>query len=808
MVPRKLVSIILDPDSDDEPIYCTYDINGKFIKIRDLDQILGNNNTTNDTKKSNTASLPKIQKSIENFFNLDLPYISYHDVNPFELMDDDCNELKTRFFLPNDTILERDRIIGNEIGLKTPKERVERPVDHHYLPGKPNLIYENYPFFKPNLDKSIELTNEEFYKKFITKFNKTLSKKLKNFKTTQTGDSNFIDFENYIYDLPTFQTPVDYPNYFTIYESEFFDVFNDRIINPILKIYQMFLLNSSTKLKKYLEETDEEYSPILNNEHNVSLKPIGSVGVSSFPFGLVDPDTKFLNSMFVHVELVNLSLGIGEGYELYFQSQKQNFQNEFQTKIFGSNSTKINNFLKYFHKCCSICLNSQTNRFIITDYYWIGVFQIEDIEDGEIQDVKKLISKVNVLHFSYSNFESEDQGINGLSIRSIIASWFNISSNEFKSNNTKMNLINSRIIKEWELFQKSKSMINNNTNSQSNKRLKISPFIYTTPSEIKFLKKKVDLEKSLVEFIAIGYEWSCQTLCIDLKKLFHDKQNYYQIFNEHKLSNSNQKVLLSIYDEQYNVNKFKFLDYYKDDKKLIINKSNGNMDTLFGLPLKTDRGMDESFTLWHGNIDIYNKLKFLQGDIIARVLDFGYLEDKSYNDLGKLHFKIDGYYIIYEPNSMNFKNLIELDINNEDHYLKAKETITKIHEYGVTFQPKTKISLDVLRFYNNKVFLINLEETSWTSNQTSNSFKSQKQKDLNDLDIEFKKKTSHKKRGSSFSNGHNIPRRKSSSHHHNHNSRSSLNQLLQHLRQEVQLNPGTLLDEDDIEGEVVFSEDE
>lgn len=246
------------------------------------------------------------------------------------------------------------------------KERVERVHDHSYLPGKPDMIYESYPFFKPDIDESYEFANEEFVLKFISKFFKSLFQSKNEIKATESLQ--------YIRDLITFQNPVEYQNYFTIHNGEFYDVFQERIFQTILQIYEKFIFKNSAKLRKFFNDTDSSYHPILNSMDNISLKSIGSVATSPFAFGISDEDTKFLNALLVHVELVNMNLGIGEGYELYFNSKKQNFANQ---ELIGTNSTKIDNFLKYFTKCVSICLNSKTNRFIITDYYWISVLKLK-----------------------------------------------------------------------------------------------------------------------------------------------------------------------------------------------------------------------------------------------------------------------------------------------------------------------------------------------------------------------------------------------------------------------------------------------
>lgn len=721
MVDRKLVAISLDPeDEDEEIVFCTYNLEGQFQKIRDQDS------------KFNETDF---KSALKRFFQLDLPYIVYHDANPFELLDDECEVLNTRIFKPNDGVLERDTKIGNEIGYKFKKERVERVHDHSYLPGKPDMIYESYPFFKPDIDESYEFANEEFVLKFISKFFKSLFQSKNEIKATESLQ--------YIRDLITFQNPVEYQNYFTIHNGEFYDVFQERIFQTILQIYEKFIFKNSAKLRKFFNDTDSSYHPILNSMDNISLKSIGSVATSPFAFGISDEDTKFLNALLVHVELVNMNLGIGEGYELYFNSKKQNFANQ---ELIGTNSTKIDNFLKYFTKCVSICLNSKTNRFIITDYYWISVFEIEDVKDGEIEDVKRLISKVKVRHFSFSNFEKSGNIDENLTIRSIIASFFNVSPTSYKKNLKEMETLNKKVIKDWELFKKTESHSHVVTKSNNRKRLKFSPFTYSTPTGIQLQKQKVDLEKSLIKFIAIGYEWSCQTLSVDLKKLFQDKLHYSQLnFDKAGANKKGKEVLLSIYDAQYDSDHFEFDEYYRSIES---KKSKASFDSILGLVKP-----DQSYFRWLSNVEVYEKLVGLQGDVIAKIIDYGYLEDKAYND-DELHFKTDGFYMIYEPISPNFQDMTPVDFKNEEHYQLAKETLSKIHEYGVSFHPRTKLTLEILRYYKGKVYVINLEEAS------SVPTKSSKNKDLIDLDRIFNKSTGNleggkeRKRSRQHAHGH------------------------------------------------------
>lgn len=707
MINKKVVAILLDPEDDEEePVFCTYNLNGDFKKLRDFSKTLTNQD---------------FLKSLKQFYKFDLPYITYHDANPFELIDDNCDSLHTRIFRFKDAVLERDTIIGNDIGFKHKKDRIEKIGEHFYLPGKPDLIWESYPYFKPDIDTSVELDNKEYHNLYVKKFENLISKKFK-----QLGyDDELINLVN---DIVTLQSPVEYQSYFTLHSGEFFDVFQYKIFQVIIKTFKVLKIMDEVQLRKYFNDTDESYHPVLNESDNVSLKPIGSVATSPFAFGISDKDTQFLNALLVHVELVHMSLGIGEGYELYFKSlQKQNFQDD---KIHGLESTKINNFLKYFTKCVSICLNSKTNRFIILDYYWIGVFEIEDIYDGEIEDVKKLISKVKVRHFSYSNFENDEN----LSIRSIIGSFFNISSTTYHKINSKMDLINKRIVKDWELFQKSDSLIKRNDYVNPIKRFKPSPFTYSTPTGIKFVKQKVDLEKSLIKFIAIGYDWSCQTLSVNLKKLFQDKLHYSHL-NIHDCST--KEVLISIYDQQYDQQDFNFNDYYRYGNRLI--NSMGNNDSIFGSLSQKQyhRSIDESYLRWISSVDVYNKLQPLQGDVIAKVIDYGYLEDKPYNN-GKdeLHFKTDGYYIIYEPISVDFEDMMSIDIKDETHFHLAKETLAKIHKFGVSINPHARLTSGVLRYYKGKIYIINLEEANTVASETH------KNKDFIELHLMFNKNNS------------------------------------------------------------------
>lgn len=753
MFDRKLVAISLDPAEDEEPVYCTYNLDGEFHKVRDV------------SKKYESIT---IEDAIKSYFQLDLPYIVYHDANPFELLDDECEVLHTRIFKAEDGVLERDTVIGNDIGYKSKKERVEKINGLFNLPGKPDLIYENYPFFRPDVEQSHEFSNEEYLTKFVSKFFKSIIKKKNVFKELRTNSNSFSFAIN---DLMSYQTPVEYQNYFTLHPGEFFDVFNDRLLQLIQQIYsEIIFKDPKAQLQNYFSDSDPSYNPVLNKNDNVSLKPIGSVAQSPYAFGVSDGDTDLLNALLVHVELVNLSLGIGEGYELYFKTNKKNFKNH---KLLGPDSTKINNFLKYFTKCVAICLNSKTNRFIITDYYWVSVFEIEDIEDGEIEDVKKLVSKVKVRHFSFSNFEDVDDPelSSNLTIRSIIASFFNISPSMYKGTSKVMGSLNEKIIKDWESFKKTESnSVHVVSKINNKKRLKIAPFIYTTPSGFRFQKQRVDLEKSLIKFIAIGYDWSCQTLSVDIKKLFMDKLYYSQLNFDHSASNNDNRkskkkqngqakeVLLSIYDQQYDNLQFDFGQYYREESK----PAKSYFDPGFEALNNQGETVDQFYARWSSNVEVYEKLAKLQGDVIAKVIDYGYLEDKAHNG-EELHFKTDGYYIIYEPISHNFHDMTLIDPTKEEHYRLTKETMTKIHELGVSMNSGSKLTSDVLRYYKGKVYVINLEEANTMAT------KSTKHRDMVDIDKIFnrtvgydgKDRSKKPRRGSQSRRGHK-------NHHHNH----------------------------------------
>lgn len=703
---NRQVAIILDPDDIDEELaLCSYTIDGKLTKIQDK----------TDLEKESTLA------SIQRFLNTHLPYIKFHDVNPFELLDPDVDSFDTRIFRVKDAMLERDIEVSNSVGLrKGNKTNLETSRDHFYLPGLPNLVYEDYPMFRPDIESSFEYTNEDYYKRYVKGFLRLVSEKVK-----KGGRDLATKFEQ-IRDVYQYQSPVEYEAYFSFSVDEFADVFIYRIFESLLSIYQWLILPSEKDLKKYFkreEGIDDSYHPVLGKDAYKSLKPIGSVVESPFAFGIFDSETEMINKLLVHVELVNLSLGISEGYELYFNTNKRNFDTE---KLTGSEHTKIDNFLKRFTKCVSICLNSKTNRFIIFDYYWCGMFEIEDVGDGEIKDAIRFISKVKVRHFGFSNFEND----NHLTIRNIIGSFFNFKPSEFSRVSTNIENLNNKVVKEWKQFQKKKDniMINNSQYGQR-KRLKQSPFVFRTVNGLEFTKQQVDLSKALKKFIAIGHQWSCQTLCIDLKHLYLDK-SYFQKLNIDP-KQLKKDYLISIYDE-----------YYQEADLSMITRHLKNADLKFG-STKAIENSKLVFTRWISNVEGYRKAKSLQGDVIAKVVDYGYLEDKPYN--GKnLHFKTDGYYIVYQPITNNDvdedDDLEPVDVNNAEHYKLAKEALTKLHKCGVSFYPYSHLSKDVLKYYNGKVYIINLEDCNLKgpSDLEKNSYA---KKDMVLLDRLFNKKT-------------------------------------------------------------------
>ncbi|KAH3669523.1 hypothetical protein WICMUC_004945 [Wickerhamomyces mucosus] len=714
MTKKNLIAIPLDPDADflnirenqddqDDIFFCTFNSNGQLKKLPKF--------AKNFSKFNN-------QQIITNFLNTSLPFITFHDFNPFDLTDDTIEFIDTRFYQITDGLLEREIEIPNDLGFKKQRFSLQSKDDHYYLPGLPPLIYESYPFFQPDLEESYEYNNDEIYIKFVKPFEKLLKEKF--FKLNNVKNNEVLD---HLRDILQYQSPVNHSNYFSFSIYQFSDVFMNKIFEPISIIYNE-IIHTEKSLKQYFpkEDLNDEYKPIINKDSYTSLKPIGSCGESAYAFGIMDSETELLNKLIVHVEMVNLCLGIQEGYELYFNTNKRNFKND-DNKISGSNHTKLDNFIKRFSKCVAICLNSKTNRFIITDYYWTGFFQIENIKDGEIEDAKKFISKVKVNHFGFSNFEFQNNS--KLTTRNLIASFFNVNFKDLKIINENFDLINKKVIEDWNSFLNyDQSLI---IDGPKRKKLKpsnkLSNFIYRTLDGLSFTKQDVDLEKSLIKFIAIGSEWSCQTILCDISKLFIDKNYIPKNYNLNSL-NKFKPVLISIYDE-----------YYQDPSLSMISRHLKNQNLKYGSTQSMDNA-EQVFQRWISNVDAYSRLIKLQGDLIAKVLDYGYLEDKPFNDQNGVHFKCDGYYIIYEPISPNDEDLIPLDGQNDLHYELAKSTLQKLHSNGVTFHPTSQLIPEVIKIYNNKAYIINLEETN--SLIISNSHI---KKDLIALDKIFNKKS-------------------------------------------------------------------
>ncbi|KAH3687997.1 hypothetical protein WICPIJ_000991 [Wickerhamomyces pijperi] len=648
---------------------------------------------------------------VELFFNSSLPFISLDDVNPFDLFDAETKVFNHRTYQIKDGILERDVEVPNDIGRRVNRLNIEAKDEHFYLPGLPSLVYEEYPCFKPSVDLSTELTNAQMYEQYVKPFNKIWRASLAKSSVLALGN---------LRDIILYQTPVSQANYFSFSIYEFADVFQNKIFEPLITIFNE-VLYSTDDLKQFFkkDEVSDDYKPVLSSDCYVSLKPIGSCAESPFAFGIQDEETGLLNMLFVHLEFCNLCLDVAEGYELYFQTKKRNFKDSQMT---GSEKTKMTNFLKKFTKCVSICLNSKTNRFIITDYNWTGIFEIEDCMDGEIQDVNKFISQVKVKHFGFFNFEKDKH----LSTRNIIGAFCYTTPKQHKSTVKKMDKLNTRISEEWEAFLANKTNFITHTAQSTQpprKKLKQSPFIFRTLDGMPFTSQKVDLLGSLINFTAIGTQWSCQTLLVDLKKLYLDP-NYTPQNVTLSHTNSTSPVLLSVYDE-----------YYQDPALSMLFRHLNNSNLKCG-STKSLENAQQVFTRWLSNLDSYNKLRSLQGEVIAKVLDYGYLEDKPRNDGPGTHFKTDGYYIIYEPICNPDEELTVLDPKNQRHYEIALHSLAQLHMAGVSFAPTSTLIPEVFKVYNDKAYIINLEDTN-SMVISINHIK----KDVLELDKFFGKKT-------------------------------------------------------------------
>ncbi|CDR44639.1 CYFA0S15e00892g1_1 [Cyberlindnera fabianii] len=665
-IPKRLVVFVLD---DSENKFCILDPKeNKLIKLNEKDA-------------THIESLKKPHETINMFLNTDLPFITYHDLNLFDVFDEDLEKFPLRFYKYSDAILERDVEIPNDLGMKKrPQSQMDCPLDHHYLPGMPNFVFEDYPYFKPHVEESEELTNDDYYNLHLKPFQHLVEKKIKN------GSKEVKDFGDYMRNLDVYQIPVDHADYFTFSVYDFKNIFVDRVLGFIVDIYAALFYRDKRSLRKFFDVYDDEYSPEIKKDCFTSLKPIGSCAESPYAWGIFDKETSLLNKLWVHVEFVNICSGIAEGYELVFGTKKKNFQDD---KITGSDFTKRNNFLKRFTKCVSICLNSKTRRFIMTDYYWIGCFEIQDVFDGEIEDAKRFISKVKVRHFAYHNFESDER----LTIRNIVASFFFMTPEKSTADVEALDIINQRVVDEWTSFQKCTSPI---LGQHQRKRMKHSPFVYRTHTGLSFTKQHVDLEKSLLRFIAIGTTWSCQTLLVDLKKLYQDK-SYLSGLN----FKGKKEVLLSVYDE-----------YYQDPSLSMVMRHLKNTSLKHGSTKLVSNAQDV-FNNWLSNVEAYLRLKPLQGDILARMVDYGYLEDKKHNGQDT-HLKCDGYYIVYEPLCAEWEDLEPIDINNDEHFELAKQALKRIHQLGVTFAPSTSLTKDILKVYGGKVRVVNLEAVNTT----------------------------------------------------------------------------------------------
>lgn len=587
------------------------------------------------------------------FLNSDLPLLLEGD--------SDADPRKAKVLHKSSLTLIRDLEVPNTIGTK---HRISAPSIHSkdksILPGLPNLVYEDYPLFIPC--DSGELTNETFIGKYLQPFRKVLKERIK---------ASFVPMHSMNLKVDIFQQPCRLS--LPLESDEYMELFNDKIWATLMDVF-LLIIYDKKKLAKFLDECYDGYIPILTPTSPVNLKPIGSIADTRFTWGIFDYSTKLINKLLVHIEVLDLRLGISEGYELSMGSRKS------KTVMHGSEFTKRNNFQKRFTKCVAICLNSHTRRFIMTDYHWCGCFEIVDVMDGEIQDATRLISKVKVNHFAYSTFDSVDT----LTVRNVIASFLYITP-EISTRDTKhMAKLNRRVSEEWTLFNDI-SLV-----QRHRKRSKPSPVTYSTSNGITFTKSHVDLDAATLGFIAVGSHWSCQTLLVDVGKLFLDKHVEY-----------GKEGLLTVYDE-----------YYQDYGLLMTARHTSTPASKLEESKSELKNNARSLVQrWSTNVNALLQLEPLQGDVLARVISYGFLEDVKYNT-DCIHFRTDGYYILYEPITEDNDDLAPLDLKDGTHRALAFDAVSKVHSLGVTFHPNIDISYDVLKFANDKVYIINLEKTT------------------------------------------------------------------------------------------------
>lgn len=612
---------------------------------------------------SNGAELESISltNKLNTFLDSDLPMLLQSDENFQDLAR--WRTAKTSSFR-----LIRDLEVPITVGSKS--IFTSAPTIHHrdrsVLPSLPNLVYEDYPLFRPSQDSSTEMTNDEFIDQFLTPFRKVLKERVKVCTVPiHSLNLNFEDFQT----PASLIEPVEYDDYM--------ELMNDKIWAALLDVF-LLIIYDKKKLVKFLDEVYDGYIPILTPTSPVNLKPIGVVADVPFTWGIFDNLTRTLNKLLVHVEVLDIRLGVSEGYELCLGAKPTG------EHMIGSDFTKRDNFLKRFTKCIAICLNSHTRRFIMTDYYWCGCFQIDDIMDGEIEDATKLLSKVKLLHFSHYNFDMN----NTLTIRNVIASFLYMTPETSIRDTELMSKLNKRVAKEWKSFQLYDSLVN-----RDQRRSTPSPVKYSTVTGLTFTMQRVDLDRATLGFIAVGSLWSCQTILVDVSKLFVDQSHLKY----------DKEGLLSVYDE-----------YYQEHSALMFSRHLSTPASRLELSGNELRLIARDLVIrWSSNVQAYQKLRTLQGKCIARMLDFGVLEDKKYNE-DVIHFRCDGYYILFEPITKDNDDLKPLDPENAEHRSKAFDTINNIHALGVTFHPHSELSPDVLKWANDKVYVINLERTSFS----------------------------------------------------------------------------------------------
>lgn len=636
-------------------------------------------------------------QGVELFFNCDMPPL---------IVEREEEEL---IFVKDDMFpLTRDVQIPHSVGKR---HRISNPSvyskDHRgLLPTLPNLVYEDYPLLRPlkATSKSNEISRDAFVKNYLEKFFKALRRGID--MSPDSAEMCFID-------ISTTQKCPEILDPCALDLNMYLMMIHDMIWHPMVDIYSLLVYLDKKMLEAFVKGSRfPPESPTLSPRCPVNMKPIGVLCDTEFEWGIFDDKDALINRLLCHVEICELGLAIAEGYELCMGSK-----GEFKGKVAGAEFTKRDNFMKKFHKCVSICLSSHTRKFIMMDYNWCGCFIIDDVLDGEIEDVSKLLSNVKTRHFTFSNFNNDTV----LTMRNVIGAFLYETPGQSIEDSKFMAKLNKKVSKEWAEFNSmDRSNLVLSHDGQRIKRFKPSSITYTTSNGLDFEKYKVDLDRSMVGIIAVGPQWSCQTLIVDGAKLFVDQDH-----NQSKPGNS----LLSIYDEYYQGSTA--LMSVRHPSTPMYKMSNAHVDGV--LELKTN-ALD-LIQRWSTNVLAYLKLSELYGDCIGRVLKYGYLEDVSSN-ADTLHFRADGYFIMYEPITEVNDDLLPVDTHSKEHYEMALQTLQRIHSHGVTFRPNISIGDDILKLAHGKVYVINLEMCSLSTNAND------RRRDVADLQRAFNVKHS------------------------------------------------------------------